>query len=87
MTARRNGKSYWHVKPETKEQEDKMTDRAFKMVLNTIQYAITLLVNAKDTKRLVALQSCTNKLYEQADTCLSQGRTMTIADDVDPGWN
>ncbi len=80
--AESNGRSYWSIDtngdPEKLEQ---ITDAAMKQVLQTMQQAIVHLTNQQDTRRLQALQACTNQLYKQADTCLSQKKKMTIADD------
>ena len=85
MTAKQSGKSHWAIEPKTKDQKKFITDQAFQMVLKTIQHAIVHLTNSNQSKRLQALQACTNQLYKQADQCLSQGKRMVVTD-VDR-WN
>jgi len=88
MTARAAGKASWNVESDDNQSSvETKIDAATKTSIKRFQLLIQILVNTGDTKRLLALQAVTQELYRRADECLSQGKTMTIADDVDPGWN
>ena len=79
MTARMNGRATWNTGVQTEEQKDIATDKAFKMVLETLQRAVVYLVNSRDTQRLIALQACTNQLYKNANGAMDQGKEMGVA--------
>jgi len=89
MVAKAAGKASWTAGPENSPEMEmeELTVAAMSRVLEINQRAIVHLVNTKDSQRLVALQACLNKLLEQADECLSQGKRMAIAGDIDKGWN
>lgn len=89
MTAKQNGKGYWNLGTEQESQQDKI-DLAARRSLERFQLLVKILVDLKATETLSALQECTNQIFRQADTCLAEGKTMTIrdgSDSTDPGWN
>ena len=82
MTASQNGKSYFQISADgDPEKLEALTDGILKNVLETMQEAVMLLVNQKDTKRLRALQTCYNTLFKQAEQCMAEGKKMEISDD------
>ena len=92
MTAQQNGESYWDtggnggdtMQLKTLEMKaDMVTDK----VLEQLQELVQILVELKDTERLLTLLSCTREVFRRADECMSQGKTMSIADSQDSGWN
>ena len=86
--AKQNGKSYWNT--ETNGDPENLAAKielSTNLSIERFQRLIQVLVELKDTQRLLALQAVTQELYRRADECLSQGKTMTFADDVDNGWN
>lgn len=79
--AKANGGCHWSFDTDGDQVKiNTAIDVAMKYVLKTVETAIVLLTNSKDTRRLLTLQACTNRLYKQADDCLKKGKTMKIID-------
>ena len=82
MSAKQNGKSFFQIETDGDPEKLKaMTESIMQKVLETMQEAVILLVNQKDTQALIALQSCYNTLFKEAEECMSKGKRMEITDD------
>jgi len=82
MTAIKDGKSYFQIETDgNPEKLEALTDGILKNVLETMQEAVMLLVNQKDTQRLRALQTCYNTLFKQAEQCMVEGKKMEISEE------
>ena len=83
-----NGKSYWDIgKDGDQQSQAEKIEFATKVSIERFQRLIQILVELKDTQSLLNLQAVTLELYRRADECLSQGKTMTIKEEVDHECN
>ena len=79
MTAIKDGKSFFQI--ETNGDHEKLKKKIEEIlgnVLETMQRAVVLLVDQKDTQSLIALQSCYNTLFKEAEHCMAEGKKMEI---------
>lgn len=84
MIAKQNGESSWNFETDgDQEQLEIKMDFIIGKMLEQMQETIKLLVDLRDTRRLIGLQECTNLLYGQADQAMSQGKKMTVTEQGD----
>lgn len=73
-------KAFFKIKTENENPEsiETATDKAMQMVLNTLETAITMLINQGNDAALQALQTCTGELFRRAAECRQQGKKMEV---------
>ena len=87
-TAQQNGKSYWNLDADgDPEKLEILKNQAMKNVLKIMQKSIQILVNSGDTQRLLILQACKNKLFQDAETAMKAGKKIKISDAGDENFN